>query len=76
MGDLPVLVKPVISLGLHIEWVSEVRWTGGSNPESVSVLEGESVDQLLVLSLVVVLHDSEVSHSANAYCKQSSVKTT
>ena len=72
---LPVLVKPVVGLGLDVEWVSEVGWTGRSHPESVFVFNCKSIHQLLVLSLVVVLHDSEVPHSASAYTDKRVVLT-
>ena len=30
--DVPVLIEPVVSLGLGIERVAEVAWAGGSDP--------------------------------------------
>ncbi len=66
---LPVLIEPVVNLGLGIEGVSEVGWSGGSNPEFVLISDEHVVSQLLVLSLVVVLDDTEVSESG-AYIKR------
>ena len=56
-----VLIEPVISLGLGIEGVSKVGWSGGGNPVSWSLGTEEVVNKLLVLSIVVFLNDSETS---------------
>jgi hypothetical protein len=66
---LPVLIEPVVNLGLGVEGVSEVGWAGGSNPEFVLISDEHVVSQLLVLSLVVVLDNTEVSESG-AYIKR------
>ena len=66
---LPVLIEPVVYLGLGVEGVSEVGWSGGSNPEFVLISDEHVVSQLLVLSLVVVLDNTEVSESG-AYIKR------
>ncbi len=60
---LPVLIEPVVDLGLGIEGIAEVGGSGGGNPEFVLIIAEHVVDQLLVLSLVVVLDDAEVSDS-------------
>jgi len=60
-----VLVEPVVGLGLNIERVTEVGWAGRGHPESVPVLQSEAVDELLVLSLIVILHDSKVPHGTD-----------
>lgn len=56
-----VLIEPVISLGLGVKGVSEVGWSGGSDPVSWSLRTEEVVNKLLVLSIVVFLNDSETS---------------
>jgi len=60
---LPVLVEPVVNLGLGVEGVTEVGGSGGGNPEFVLIIAEQVVNQLLVLSLVVLLDDAEVSGS-------------
>ena len=62
--DLPVLIEPVVNLGLSVEGVAEVGRPGGGNPELLLVGAEDVVDQLLVLSLVVVLNNAEVSCSS------------
>ena len=56
-----VLIEPVISLGLGVKWVTEVGWSGGSDPVSWSLGTEKVVNKLLVLSIVVFLNDSETS---------------
>ena len=58
---LPVLIEPVVDLGLGVKRISKVGRSGGGNPEFVFIIAEHVVDQLLVLSLVVVLDDAEVS---------------
>lgn len=65
---LPVLIEPVVDLGLSVEGVAEVGWSGGGHPELLLVSAEDVVDQLFVLSLVVVLNDTKVSHGG-AYTK-------
>ena len=60
-SDLPVLIEPVVDLSLGVKRVAKVGGSGGSNPEFVLISAEHVVDQLLVLSLVVVLDDAEVS---------------
>ena len=60
--DLPVLIEPVISLGLGIKRVSEVAGAGRSDPVHGTIIELEIVDQFFVAALVVLLHNAEVSH--------------
>ena len=62
---LPVLVKPVVSLGLGVERIAEVAGTGRSNPVVGTIGEEEVVDELLVASLIILLHDAEVSHAGS-----------
>ena len=64
--SLPVLIEPVINLGLGVNGISEVRGARGGDPELVLISAEHVVDQLLVLSLVVFLNDTEVS-SGTAY---------
>jgi hypothetical protein len=59
--SLPILIEPVVDLGLGVEGISEVRGSGGSDPEFLLISAQDIVDQLLILSLVVFLDDSEVS---------------
>ena len=58
---LPVLIEPVVDLGLGVKRVAKVGGSGGGNPEFVLIIAEQVVDQLLVLSLVVLLDDAEVS---------------
>jgi len=58
---LPVLVEPVVGLGLGVERVAEVGGAGGGHPVHGAVVKLEVVDELLVTALVVLLHDAEVS---------------
>ena len=65
--NLPVLIEPVVGLSLGIERVSEVGGTGRGHPVHWAVIELEVVDQLLVPSLVVLLHNAEVTNRTDAY---------
>jgi hypothetical protein len=56
-----VLIEPVVSLGLGVKRVSEVGWSGRSNPVSWSLGTEKVVNKLLVLSIVVLLNNTEVS---------------
>ena len=62
LNYLPVLIEPVVSLGLGVKRVAEVAGAGGGDPVHGAVVELEIVDELLVAALVVLLHDAEVSH--------------
>jgi len=59
--NLPVLIEPVVNLGLGVKRIAEVGGTGRSNPVHRSVSGEDVVSQLLVLSVVVVLHNAEVT---------------
>jgi hypothetical protein len=59
---LPVLVKPVVDLGLGVNGVSEVGGSGGCYPELGLFIAKHVIDQLLVLPVIVLLENSEVSH--------------
>lgn len=63
-SHLPVLIEPVVDLGLGVNGVTEVGGSGGGDPELLLVSAEEVVDQLLVLSLVVLLDDAELSGSS------------
>lgn len=56
--DLPVLIEPVVSLGLDLKWIAEVAWTRRSDPVHWAISASDVVDELDVLSLVVLLHDT------------------
>lgn len=56
-----VFVEPVVNLGLGVNGVSEVGRSRRSNPEFLLISAEHVVDQLLVLSIVVLLDDTEVS---------------
>jgi hypothetical protein len=58
-----VLIEPVINLGLGVDGISEVGWSRGSNPELRFFSAEHIIDQLLVLSLVVFLDNTEVPAS-------------
>ena len=59
---LPVLIEPVIGLGLGVKGVTEVGWTGAGNPVHGATVHLEVVGQLLVSTLVVLLHDAKVTN--------------
>lgn len=63
-GNVPVLVEPVVGLGLGIKRVAEVGGAGRGDPVHGAVSQLEVVDQLLVSALIVLLHDSEVANRA------------
>jgi hypothetical protein len=56
-----VFIEPVINLGLGVKWISEVRWSWRSNPVGWSLCAEKVVNKLLVLSLIVLLDNSEAS---------------
>jgi len=56
-----ILIKPVIGLGLGIKRISEVGWSWRSDPVSWSLGTEKVVNKLFVLSLIVLLNDTEVS---------------
>jgi hypothetical protein len=58
---LPVLIEPVVDLGLGVNGVAKVGGSGGSNPELLLISAEHVVNQLLILSLVIFLNDAEVS---------------
>lgn len=58
---LPVFIEPVIDLGFGIKRIAEIGWSGGGHPELWLLVYEQVIDQLLILSLVVVLNDTEVS---------------
>ena len=66
-GNLPVLVEPVVGLGLGVKRVAEVGGAGGGDPVHWAVVELEVVDKLLVATLVVLLHDAEVSGGGGSH---------
>ena len=59
---LPVLIEPVVSLGLGVERVAEVGWARAGNPVHGAIVHQEVVRQLLVPALVVLLHDAKVAN--------------
>ena len=59
--SLPVLIEPVVNLGLSVEGITEVGRSGGGNPELWLISAENVVNQLLILSLVIFLDDAEVS---------------
>ena len=56
---LPVLVEPVVGLGLNIKRIAEVGWTGRGDPEHLAIGLEQVICKFLVLSVVVVLHNAE-----------------
>ena len=60
--NLPVLIEPVVDLGLGVNRVSEVGRSGGCYPELRFLSAEHVIDQLLVLPVIVLLENSEVSH--------------
>lgn len=56
-----VFVEPVIGLGLGIERVSEVGGSGGGNPVGWPLSAQKVVDKFLILSIVVLLDNTETS---------------
>ena len=66
---LPVLIEPVINLGLDIERISKVRWSGRSNPMHISISGQKIVCQFFVSSLGVLFTNSKVT-SCLTYSKK------
>jgi len=62
-SGLPVFVEPVVDLGFGIERVAEVAGTRRGDPVHRPVGGEQVVGQLLVLPVVVLLHNAEVSGS-------------
>ena len=60
---LPVLIEPVVSLGLGIEGITEVAGARRRHPVHGTVIEKEAIRELLVAALVVILQDAEVAAS-------------
>jgi len=58
---IPVLIEPVIDLSLSVNWVSKVGWSWRGNPELCFFSAENIIDEFLVLSLVVLLNDTEAS---------------
>ena len=58
---LPVLIEPVVSLGLGIERITKVARARRCNPVHGAVRQEEVVRELLVAALVVLLHDAEIT---------------
>ena len=56
-----VFIEPVVCLCLGIEGVTEVGWSGRSNPVHWLVCAEYVVDELLALSISVILQDAKVS---------------
>lgn len=56
-----VLIEPVVSLGLGIEWITEVGRSRAGDPVGWPVGAKLSINELLRLSLVVLLQNTEVS---------------
>ena len=56
-----VLVEPVVWLGLGVQGVPEVRWPRRGHPVHWSVCAKHVVDELLALSVSVVLQNTKVS---------------
>ena len=56
-----VLVEPVIGLGLGVKRISEVWWSRWSNPVGWSLRAQKVINEFLILSLVVLLNDTEIS---------------
>lgn len=63
-----VLIEPVVSLGLGIERIAEVRRARGGNPVSGPVRGENIVSKLLRFTVVVFLQDTEVPLLGD--CKQ------
>lgn len=58
---LPVLIEPVVDLGLSVDGVAEVGGARRGNPELVLIHAEDVVDELLVFALVVLLDNAKVS---------------
>lgn len=59
--NLPVLVEPVVDLGLDLKRVTEVGGAGRGNPVHRAISGQQVVCQFLVLAIIVLLHDTEVT---------------
>ena len=62
-GHLPVLVEPVVDLGLGIKWVSEVRGARRRDPVHGAISSQQVVSELLVAAFVVLLEEAKVTRS-------------
>ena len=56
-----VFVKPVVGLGLGIEWVAEVRGSRWGQPVSWSLSDEQIINQFLIFPLRIILEDSKAS---------------
>jgi len=63
VNNLPVFIEPVVDLGLDVQWVSEVRGAGRSDPVHISISSQQVVGQFFVSALVVLLTQSKVASS-------------
>ena len=55
-----VFIKPVVGLGLGVNGIAKVAGSAGGNPEVGAVSHKQVVGQLFVLSVVVILENTEV----------------
>lgn len=56
-----IFVEPVVCLGPNLEWVTEVGWSGWSEPVSWSLSAKDIINQFLILSFSIILKNSKVS---------------
>lgn len=56
-----VFVEPVVNLGLGVNRIAEVRWSGWGHPVGWSFGTEDVIYQFFILSFVIFLNDSEVS---------------
>jgi len=60
-----VLIEPVVGLGLNVKRIAEVGGTGRGDPEHLAIGLEQVIGKLLVLSVVVILHNTEVTLSSS-----------
>jgi hypothetical protein len=58
---LPVFIKPIVYFGFSVERVAEVGGTGRCDPELLLFSAQQVVNEFLILSLIVLLDNPEVS---------------
>lgn len=60
-----VLIEPVIGLSFSVKWIAEIWRSWWSNPISWSLSAKEIIDKFFILSLIVLLNNSEISGRGN-----------
>ena len=62
-----VFVEPIVNLCLHVERIAEVGGAGGCNPVHGAIGGKQVVGELLVLSFIIVLDNTEISSGSSEH---------